>query len=447
MGTSGSRGQFNRRILVIDDQPSIHEDFRKILVGDAEPRDLDAMEAAVFGTRAPVQRHIRFDVDSAYQGAEAIEKIRQARAENRPYALAFVDVRMPPGFDGVETLALIFEEDQDIQAVLCTAYSDWSWGAIAERIDHEGRFLILKKPFDAAEVRQMAAAMTMKYSEQTALHGAYRRQELLHAATRLIVKASSPSRCAPDVAELISKTLDFPFVAIWCRGPEAQFECVGAFAGSTSEALVEMRASTLSHDDSARLLPAEKLEASTFHSMPSETRDERARMAANAGLHGVLLVPVRAGDRDVGVLETWRRSTTTPDRGEIALLEELCSRLGHFFDRAQLLDSFAQRQASMRAFFQAMPDVIYYVDRNGKALVPPFSQGDALPSLSPADVLDVVPFHQHRRLLDTLARAMDTGAAQQFNFSVGTDGRTFDARIAPMFETAAIVVIRDVTRS
>ena len=188
-----------------------------ILVGDAEPRDLDAMEAAVFGTRAPEQRRIPFEVDSAYQGAEAIEKIRQARAEKRPYALAFVDVRMPPGFDGVETLALIFEEDQDIQAVLCTAYSDWSWSAIAERIDNEGRFLDLKKPFDAAEVRQMAAAMTMKWSEQTALHNAYRRQELLHAATRHIVRAPSPRACAPTITELIGNTLDFLFVALWCR--------------------------------------------------------------------------------------------------------------------------------------------------------------------------------------------------------------------------------------
>lgn len=445
MSAGTVRGQFNRRVLVIDDQPSIHEDFRKILVGDAEPSDLDAMEAAVFGTRDPEPRRIRFDVDSAYQGAEAIEKIRQARAEKRPYALAFVDVRMPPGFDGVETLALIFEEDQDIQAVLCTAYSDWSWSVIAERIDNEGRFLILKKPFDAAEVRQMAAAMTMKWSEQAALHAAYRRQELLHAATRVIVRAASPNRCAPEVAELIGKALDFPFVALWYRTNEARFMCVGAFAADASEALVELRASTLSVDDSAQLLPEARLECSVFHPLPPVARDERAQMAANAGLDGVLLVPVRAGDRDLGMLEAWRHSNAPPDRGEVALLEELCSRLGHFFDRAQILDSFAQREASLRAFFSALPDVIYYVGRDGKALVPPFLQTDALPSLSPADVLEVVPIHQHRRFLATLTRAMDTGAAQQYRFSVGTDGRRYDARIAPMFETGAIVVLREIT--
>jgi len=214
MDTDSDRAQFNRRVLVIDDQPSIHEDFKKILVGEAKPVDLDEMEAKVFGIRAPEPRRIRFEVDGAYQGAEAIEKIRCARAERRPYALVFVDVRMPPGLDGVETLAMIFEEDQDIQAVLCTAYSDWTWSAIAERVDNEGRFLILKKPFDAAEVRQMAAAMTMKWSEQAALHAAYRRQELLHAATRLLVRASSPAACASALVELIANTLDWPFVAL-----------------------------------------------------------------------------------------------------------------------------------------------------------------------------------------------------------------------------------------
>lgn len=445
MSANSGRGQFNRRVLVIDDQPSIHEDFRKILVGDELPRDLDAMEEAVFGMRAPEQRRIRFEVDSAYQGAEAIEKIRRARIDKHPYALVFADVRMPPGFDGVETLALILEEDQDIQAVLCTAYSDWSWSAIAERIDHEGRFLILKKPFDAAEVRQMAAAMTMKWSEQTALHAAYRRQELLHAATRLIVRAPSAHACAPAVAELIAKSLELPFVAIWCADTSGRLECIGAASANAPEVLNELKTTSLSLDDSARVISKEKLESSTFHPAPASSRDERATLVGQAGLQGVLLIPVRAGDRDLGVLETWRYSNATPDRGEVALLEELCSRLGHSFEHTRILGSFAQREASLRALFSALPDTIYYVGRDGKALVPAFLSGESLPCLASTDVLDIVPLHQHARMLETLARAMDTGAMHHFRFSVGTEGRSFDARIAPMFETAAIVVLREIT--
>jgi CheY-like chemotaxis protein len=447
MGTSSGGAQFNRRVLVVDDQPSIHEDFRKILVGDVEPLRLDAMEAAVFGTRAPELRRIRFEVDSAYQGAEALEKVRQARVEKRPYALVFVDVRMPPGFDGVETLSLIFEEDQDIQAVLCTAYSDWSWSAMAERIDNEGRFLILKKPFDAVEVRQMAAAMTMKWSEQTALHAAYRRQELLHTVTRLLVRSPSPGTWSSTVVETISKSLGWSFVALWCRLGEAQLECVSAFADGTRESLVELRANSLSADESAPYLPREKLESARFHTFPPVERDERAALAAAAGLQGVLLMPVRTGGRNLGVLEMWRNSTNVPDRGDIALLEELCLRLGQSLDRAQMVASLAQREASLRALLLALPDVIHCVGRDGRTLVPPLLQGDVLPNLSLTSVLDVVPISEHPRLLETLARAMDTGAMHQFNFCGGTDGRKFDARISPMFETSAIVVLRDVTNS
>ncbi|HRI65900.1 MAG TPA: response regulator [Polyangium sp.] len=447
MATSTGGAQFNRRVLVIDDQPSIHEDFRKILVGDAEPVDLDAMEAAVFGTRAPEPRRIRFEVDSAYQGAEALEMIRRARAEKRPYALAFVDVRMPPGFDGVETLSLIFEDDQDIQAVLCTAYSDWSWSAMAERLDNEGRFLILKKPFDAAEVRQMAAAMTMKWSEQAALHAAYRRQELLHTVTRLLVRSPSPGFWATSVVETIGKTLDWPFVALWCRVSEGPFECVGAFADSVREPMLELRSNSLAMDESARVLPREKIGIATFHSRPSVDQDERAALMAQAGLHGALFVPVRSGDRVLGVLEMWRNSSIAPDRGDIALLEEMCMRLGQSLDRAQVMASLARREASLRALFLALPDIIYCVDRTGNAFIPPFLHGEVVPNLSASCVLDVVPIHQHGRLLETLVRAMDTGAIHQFQFSVGTDGRRFDARIAPMFETAAIVVLRDISET
>lgn len=446
MGTSSDRGQFNRRVLVIDDQRSIHEDFRKILVGDAEAVDLDAMEAAVFGIRAPEPRRIRFEVDSAYQGAEAIEKIRRARAEKRPYALVFVDVRMPPGFDGVETLAVIFEEDQDIQAVLCTAYSDWSWSAIAERIDNEGRFLILKKPFDAAEVRQMAAAMTMKWSEQAALHAAYRRQEVLHEATRLLVRASSPRACGPALVELIAKSLEWPFVALWSCAGGTRFECLGAFAAATQSAIAELCASTLSLEDAARVLPKESLITSTFHAFPSEQRDERAGLAKSAGLCGALLVPVRAGERDLGVLEMWRATKTAPDRGELALIEELCSRLGHFLDRAHMLESLAQREASLRALLMALPDTVFHVGRDGRTIAPRPGREGALPDwVAFTNLLDLVPSHEHPRLLEALVRAMDTGSVQQFSFSPGLDGRKYDARIAPMLETSAIVVLRDVT--
>jgi len=84
-------------------------------------------------------------------------------AVGRPYALAFVDVRMPPGMDGVEAARKIWELDPQLQIVLCTAYSDYSWAEIFERLGQRDGLLILKKPFDAVEAIQLAHALTEKW--------------------------------------------------------------------------------------------------------------------------------------------------------------------------------------------------------------------------------------------------------------------------------------------
>ena len=101
--------QPNRRILLADDMPSIHEDFRKVLL-PAEASDLDDVESALFGTSAKASA-LEFVLDSAYQGQEALAKVREALRVDQPYALAFVDMRMPPGWDGVETIEQLWRED------------------------------------------------------------------------------------------------------------------------------------------------------------------------------------------------------------------------------------------------------------------------------------------------------------------------------------------------
>jgi two-component system, NtrC family, sensor kinase len=158
-------GAANRRILIVDDNRAIHNDFRKIL-GDP-PQDMSALaelETVLFGqapTRPPAQP---FAIDSAYQGQEGEALARRAREDGRPYAVAFVDVRMPPGWDGIETALHIWEADPEVQIVICTAYSDYSWEETIDRLGRESeRFLILKKPFDHVEVRQLATALTQKW--------------------------------------------------------------------------------------------------------------------------------------------------------------------------------------------------------------------------------------------------------------------------------------------
>jgi two-component system, cell cycle sensor histidine kinase and response regulator CckA len=156
----------NHRILVVDDNPSIHEDFRKILLGHNDrSAALDATEAVLFNDVAAQVRQNRtpFEVDSAMQGHEALEKIQQAIAEGRPYSVAFVDVRMPPGWDGIETISRLWEVAPALQVVVCTAYSDYSWDRMSEKLGISDNLVLLKKPFDNVEVLQLSHALTKKW--------------------------------------------------------------------------------------------------------------------------------------------------------------------------------------------------------------------------------------------------------------------------------------------
>jgi len=154
----------NRRILVVDDNRDIHLDFAKILAHLANGGDaLRDAEAVLFGEEVTIEPAEQFDIDSAFQGQEALEKIREAYRTGNPYAMAFVDICMPPGWDGVETICRIWKEHPELQVVVCTAYAEYSWNDMLRRLDRKENLLILKKPFENIEVRQLARALTEKW--------------------------------------------------------------------------------------------------------------------------------------------------------------------------------------------------------------------------------------------------------------------------------------------
>jgi signal transduction histidine kinase len=152
----------NRRVLLIDDMPSIHEDFRKILDPESMDSEPDEAEAALFGRPAP-RPCDNFELESACQGREGAAMVEAAVQAGRPYAMAFVDMRMPPGWDGVETIEQLWRIDPQLQVVICTAYSDHPWEEVLARLDVQDRLLIIKKPFDMIEVSQLARMLTAKW--------------------------------------------------------------------------------------------------------------------------------------------------------------------------------------------------------------------------------------------------------------------------------------------
>ena len=151
------------KILIIDDNPTIHEDIRKILCPAEDDAKFSELGKSLFGGAADEEPRTRFQIDSAYQGQEGFDKAQQAIAAGAPYALAFVDVRMPPGWDGIETIRHIWDQYPELQVVICTAYSDHSWADITRILGHSDNLVILKKPFDNMELLQLAHALTKKW--------------------------------------------------------------------------------------------------------------------------------------------------------------------------------------------------------------------------------------------------------------------------------------------
>jgi signal transduction histidine kinase len=163
---SALASQMNRRVLVIDDNPAIHEDFRKLL--SPAPRldgALEADAATLFGDAPAKADHTPlFEMFSAHQGQEALRMVEDALANRMPYALAFVDMRMPPGWDGLKTIQQLWRSDPKLQIVICTAYADHTWDEIKATLESNERWLVLKKPFDKIEVIQLAHALTEKWN-------------------------------------------------------------------------------------------------------------------------------------------------------------------------------------------------------------------------------------------------------------------------------------------
>src|SRR5437773_2961365 len=159
------------RVLVVDDNRAIHEDFRKILGGNAGgSSELLAAERLLLGeAAASAPPRPTFRIDTALQGEEGVARVRQALKEDQPYAMAFIDMRMPPGWDGLETIQRLWGIDPHVQVVICSAHSDYDWTEVIARLDHSDKLLVIKKPFEPIEVLQCANALTRKWENERTL--------------------------------------------------------------------------------------------------------------------------------------------------------------------------------------------------------------------------------------------------------------------------------------
>jgi diguanylate cyclase (GGDEF)-like protein len=187
-----------RRILIIDDNAAIHLDFRKVLGAQAEhsaQAALDVLEANLFGETAVAAVRPNFEIDSAHQGQEGVAMVGQALAEGRPYAMAFVDMRMPPGWDGLKTIEHLWATDPDVQVVICSAHTDYDWTEVVARLGHSDKLLVLRKPAEPIEVLQCATALSRKWENDRLVRDQMLRlEEVITTRTRGLEAANQQLR-------------------------------------------------------------------------------------------------------------------------------------------------------------------------------------------------------------------------------------------------------------
>jgi len=166
------------RVLIVDDVRSIHHDFQKVLCPETDHPRLRELEESLF-TAHP--RHVNsptFRLDHAYQGVEAEQLVRASLESADRYAVAFVDMRMPPGWDGVETIEHVWAADPNVQVVICSAHSDRDWGEVLARLGQPDKVLVLKKPFETVEILQSTTALSRKWSIERDLREQMHQMEL-----------------------------------------------------------------------------------------------------------------------------------------------------------------------------------------------------------------------------------------------------------------------------
>jgi PAS domain S-box-containing protein len=193
---------------VVDDEPVITDEFRRILSPETNRDDnegeLQELRARLFAESTPDCSVLVFDLIVCHQGDEAVERVRSAVEEDDPFAVAFLDVRMPPGPDGIWTAEEIRKIDPSIEIVIVTAYSDVDPLDAGQRIRPPQKLLYLQKPFHPHEIRQFASALASKWLAEKQLRNYTTK---LARATERLTREIEEHKQARKTNELLTRAI------------------------------------------------------------------------------------------------------------------------------------------------------------------------------------------------------------------------------------------------
>jgi CheY-like chemotaxis protein len=269
----------NNRILIVDDQQDLREQLAKLLSRAGEKNEavsfVQQMRNRLLGMKKsedsdPVADEKTYQVDTAGQGEDAYNMVKKALDEDRPYAVLFTDMRMPPGWDGLETAKKIREADPRIEIIIMTAYADHDQQTISQTVKSPEKLIYIKKPFHPEEIFQLALCLTSKWNAEDLER---RRRDWLEKLIRCMSKIklmSGAKREDTVYSAALKAILSFMdsgkgFITIWnsftrnwdimkAEGIEEQAAC--QFAETNSKLLSESR--TTQNFDGKYLLPLKR---------------------------------------------------------------------------------------------------------------------------------------------------------------------------------------------
>ena len=157
---------FNTRVLIVDDQDEIHIDFREMLGNHNKGAASDDLAEAFLpvDSQSSTDYLPTFELSHASSGNEAYQIVKTAKESNRPFAAAYVDIRMPPGMDGIETVRRIREFEKDLEIVMMTAYTDKPLHEIITNMELLHKLLYIRKPVAREEIQQITLSLVEKWN-------------------------------------------------------------------------------------------------------------------------------------------------------------------------------------------------------------------------------------------------------------------------------------------
>lgn len=160
------RGQEYIRVLVADDDEHVLDCYREAFCDD-EPtsrmRALDEMAADLFDPEQDIVEQPKFDIVACRQGEDAIRKAETAAEQGKPFDVIILDVRMPPGIDGVEVGSRIRSFDPNVEIVFVTGFSDIPLDELRRRVPPPARLHYFNKPLSFSQLAEDVVTMVRSH--------------------------------------------------------------------------------------------------------------------------------------------------------------------------------------------------------------------------------------------------------------------------------------------